>query len=197
MRTVPMLAAFLLAASFALPATAAKGPPKLRVIGPMQLELGDALSDESWKALKVVDRCASADKTWQRAMLPEQNNGIDMIYETLLSPVTCWQNATKKAEKAGPELAAITSYATAQRDYVETLRAYIFALQAKMTGDQLNGCKRFQLSIAEAAEAATSSTGLIDRFTSAESKTLAAQVDENVRGMAVTITAEYAAMKCD
>jgi hypothetical protein len=197
MRAVAFLVVSLSLCSFAGPSLAAKGPPKLKELGPMQVELGDALSDDSWKGLKAADRCANADRTWMRAMEPEQQNGIDALVEMMAAPVTCWQGAEKKVEKAGDELASVLAYTSAQKHYVESLRAYLFAVQAKVMGDQLNGCKRFKLAIVEAAEATTATEGLVERFTSVESKTLAAQLAENTRGMGATLATEYASLKCD
>lgn len=197
MRTLPFVVVCLLALCLAAPASAEKGPPKLKMIGSMQAELGDDLSADTWKALKAADRCANSDKTWLNAMRSEQLTGLDSLYEMMASPVTCWQNAEKKAAKAGDQIGAVATYVTAQKHYVQTMRAYVWALQAKALGDQLSGCKRFRVAISEAADGVTASEGLLDMFSSVEAKTLVGQLIENVRGMGATITETYASVKCD
>ncbi|MCO4772804.1 MAG: hypothetical protein KDA24_22420 [Deltaproteobacteria bacterium] len=197
MRTQLSAALVLFALLLAVPASAEKGPPKLKQLTPMLVDLGEAPSDEALKAIKVADRCAKADRTWMRAMEPEQQVGIDELHELLAAPVTCWQGAAKKGAKAGDSYAPILKYVEAQALYVQTLRAYIFALQAKYIGDRLNSCKRFKLAIKEAAAATSSTEGVVDGFTNVEAKTLAAQQSQNIVGMGATIADEFSTQKCD
>lgn len=197
MRRFATLAVLLLASAIALPAGAAK-PVKWKELGPMAAEVGgEALADDDLKAMKAADRCANADKTWMRAMEPEQQTGIDMLHEMLAAPVTCWSGAAKKASKASEAFAPVGAYATAQEAYAKTLREYIFALQAKYIGDRLSACKRFKVAIAEAATASQAVEGVIDGFTSTEAKTIAAVQAQNIKGMVDTIADEFATQKCD
>ena len=197
MRIRLLFAVVLFAVCIAGPAAAEKGPPKLRVLTPMLAELGEAPSDDALKALKVADRCANQDKTWEQAMRPEQQTGIDAIFELLAAPVTCWQGADKKSAKAGDGFQPVARYVAAQRGYVQAMRAYIFALQARFLGDQLNGCKRFKIAIAESATASTASEGLVEAFSSVEAKTIAATTAQNAMGIAQMITDEYEKMSCN
>lgn len=197
MRTRLLFAVVLFAVCIAGPAAAEKGPPKLKVLTPMLGELGEAPSDDALKALKVADRCANQDKTWEQAMRPEQQTGIDAIFELLAAPVTCWQGADKKSSKAGDGFQPVARYVAAQRGYVQAMRAYIFALQARFLGDQLNGCKRFKIAIAESATASTASEGLVEAFSSVEAKTIAATTAQNAMGIAQMITDEYEKMSCN
>jgi hypothetical protein len=197
MRNLPLFVVCTLALGLASPVFAEKAPPKLKMIGVMQAELGEELSAETWKALKAADRCANSDKTWLNAMRSEQQTGLDSLYEMMAAPVTCWQNAEKKAGKAGEQMGAVGVYVTAQKHYVQTMRAYVWALQAKALGDQLSGCKRFRLAIKESADSVSASEGLLDLFSSVESKTIAGQLTQNILGMGTTITDTYASVKCD
>ena len=192
-RLLPVL---LLALGLAGPAWA-KGPPKLKVVGPLQAELGDELSDETWKALKAVDRCAVADANWKRAMQPEQQNGIDTLYEMLAAPVTCWQQAVKKGEKAGEQFARVQYWAQANARNVEALRDYLYALQAKFIGDQRNSCTRFKLAIEHAGDAQESIEGLVERYEGTDARTLAGQTTVDVQGTAAAIADEYKTQSCE
>jgi len=187
----------VLSAAVALPAGAAK-PVKWKMLGPMAAEVGgEALADDDLKAMKAADRCANADKTWMRAMEPEQLTGIDELHEMLAAPVTCWSQAAKKAGKASESLAPVAAYAGAQMAYSKTLREYMFALQAKAIGDRLNACKRFKIAIAEAAKATEAVEGVVDGFTTVEAKTIAAEQAQNIKGVVDTVADEFSTQKCN
>ena len=199
MRLSPILLAIALAAGAVTPALAAKGPPKLKLLQPLADELaaGGELSDDGWKAIKAADRCAEQDQGWERAMAPEQQTGIDVMFELLASGVVCWQGAEKKAGKVAAELPRLSLYVTASARYVESMRGFYDAYRAKAVGDNNQTCKRFKVAVTQGAAAVESSAGLQDHFGEAENKVLAATVEQKAIGVAGLITAEHEHQQCD
>lgn len=199
MRLPSILIAVCFLASAASPALAKKGPPKLKQLQGLVDEIGKdkELSDDAWKAIKAADRCANSDLIWERAMEPEQQTPIDMMFEQLASGVTCWQGAEKKAAKAAEELPRLSAFVVARARYVEAMRGFYDAFRAKAVGDINQTCKRFRVAVTQAAAAVESSEGLQDKFGEVDNKTLALTIEQKSAGIAGVISSEYENQNCN
>ena len=192
----------LVALALLLPAAAlAKKPLKRKpmVLDPLGAEIAarGELTDDLWKVLRVADRCLDGDKNWKREQeRPGTNVPVNSIYELLSSSVVCWQGAEKKAGKAGEPFAVVTPWVSARARYIEAYRSFMWAMVAKLESDRSGVCRRLETARTEGAAAITAAAGLADGFESAEAKSMGLQLDQEARGLGVTIEDEYRHQRC-
>lgn len=180
-------------------ALAKKRAPKPLVLEALAVDLRDAdgeLADDQGKALKVAGRCVQDDQRWAREM--ENREPVTQTYETLAGAVVCWQGAEKKAGKLGEPFAAATRFIGARARYVETLRSFYFALTEKgRTGaDGQRLCDRLEVALGEAGAANDLGAGLATAFTNEDAKTMAAQLDADIKHWGELVATEYKHQKC-
>jgi hypothetical protein len=190
------LSALLFTLCLPLSALAAN-PPKIKVLGPLQTELGESAPDEALKALKAADQCADSDAIWERAAQSEQQTPLNQLYEMLASAVTCWQTAEKKGAAVGDAYAAVQPYVQVKARYVAAMRSFLWSLDAKAEGNLAQTCKRLASAATEAGAAAGAAVGLGDAWTNAEAKTLAAQASGYAKQLAEMVVTERNNQKCE
>jgi len=180
-------------------ALAKKKTPKPLVLEGLAADLRAAsgeLASDQLKALKVAGRCVQDDRIWAREM--ENREPVTQTYETLAGAVVCWQGAEKKAGKVGDSFAAATRFVAARARYVETLRSFYFALTEKFrTGaDGQRLCDRLKVALGEAGAANGLGADLAAAFTDEGAKTMAAQLDADIKHWGEVVAAEFKHQKC-
>ena len=198
--TVRLIAACLLALTLA-PAPADAAPKaKVLLLQPLVDELtpagvDGAFSKEQERAIKRSEACLQQDGNWLRAQRDEVPVG--QIYELVGGAVVCYQGAEKKVTEAGEAAAPILAWTVARRHYIESFRSYLWALDAKLSGDKRHVCQRLKEAEHEGVAAAGAADGLVDRYEKAPAKTLAAQLMADVKGLNEAILAEVKNQRCE
>ncbi|MCP4869725.1 MAG: hypothetical protein GY898_13510 [Proteobacteria bacterium] len=199
------LSALLLALALLVPAAAMAGkkPMKRKAL---QLDpLGEEVAargeytDDLYKVVRKADRCLATDTTWQREQERPGDAAIhpSSLYEMLASSVVCWQEAEKKALAAGEIFAPSAAWISARARYMEAYRQFVWAIVAKLDGNQTTTCKRLVESVAMTNTARDAATGLADRFTVASAQALGAQADSEAQALTGMILGEAEAQKCN
>ncbi len=151
--------------------------------------------DDVMKTVKVAERCLQGDSHWKRDM--DNRAPLNQLYEGLVSSVTCWQMAANKFTKAGEPVAPILPWVTARLRYVEGLRGYLWAMEAKMKGERTQVCKRLSEAIKQAAEANKVADGLADGFQVEEAKALAQAADQQAAELGEMVAQEVTSQRCN
>ena len=194
-----ILAVFSLLLLVPVSSLAKKKAPKPLVLEGVAADFRDAageLAADQVKALKVAGRCVQDDRIWAREM--ENREPVTQTYETLAGAVVCWQGAEKKAGKVEGSFAAATRLIGARARYVETLRSFYFALTEKFrTGaDGQRLCDRLKVALGEAGAANDLGADLAAVFTNEAAKTMAAQLDADIKHWGEVVAAEFKHQKC-
>jgi len=183
-----------------LPATslaAKKKEPKPLVLEPLAAELRASqgeLSGDQLKVLKIAGRCLVSDKHWERGQ--ENNIPVNQIYELLASSVVCWQGAEKKGAKLGESFAAVNRWMVARARYVECLRSFIWGIDAKLSGDRAQVCRRMKTAIEQSAQASEAAAALQESYSTEGAQALAGQMLAEAKGMAEMVGGEFRNQKC-
>jgi len=194
--SIVLLVALLLAPAVA-DAVPPQKPKRPMLLQPLQDELAGRgeIGKDAQKALKVGERCMNDDKRWDQAL--KDGLPVNDIYEMLQGAVFCWQNAEKKATKAGEVAKPATDYFAARARYIESFRTYIWGIEAKLIGDRLSTCKRLKTATTEAGTANTTADGLVEKFTTEDGKILAGATIRSAVDLGTTIADEYKRQKCE
>lgn len=195
-RLFPALPVLLAGALLASTAEAGAKPPKLHRLQPFAdaLSATAPLDDAGWKALKTADSCLRDDQLWSSN---DQGRTANQIYELAASAVLCWQAATKKAEAAGPNVAPLAAWVRARTRYVETFRAYIWGIDAKLTGDRKATCTRLLDAARSSALTQEAAQGLSAFWTTPDAQGLSAWLDREAAALGATVAAEAKTQQCE
>jgi len=154
-------------------------------------------TDDMYKGLKKADACLKADAHWEREQSrPGSNIPINQIYETLASAVVCWQGAEKKAQKLGDDFAPVTRWVTARTRYIESYRSFVWSLDAKMSGDRAQVCRRLGTAKEQTEAATAAAADLASTYTTPLAQALGAQLDSEAQGLRQIVGDEFLNQKC-
>jgi len=193
-----VLALATLSLLFAAPASAGKKAPKpLKHLQSLVEESATAgpLDKDAFKALRYADRCLVSDKQWERAQANQVP--INQLYEQLSSAVACWQTAEKKMVKTGEPVAVATLWVSARARYIESYRGYLWGIDAKLSGNRYQVCKRLREAARQAAVANEASSGLSEKFTGPVAIVLAAAAEQLSGQLGEVIATEFTHQKCE
>jgi len=181
-----------------MPAQAAKKQPKpLKHLSALVEEVAahGEISKEAHKALSYADRCLRDDATWERGM--QNQVPVNQTYELLSGAVMCWQSAEKKFAKVGDSLSVAGKWVSARARYIEAFRGYLWGIDAKMSGERSQACRRLREAVRQAALANDASVGLADAFTVDSAKALALAAEKLSGEMGAIVASEFKNQKCE
>ncbi len=182
----------------AAPLQAAKKEPKpLKFLSALVEEVAarGEISKEAHRALSYADRCLRDDSTWERGM--KNRVPVNQTYELLGGAVMCWQSAEKKFAKVGESLSVPAKWVSARARYIEAFRGYLWGIDAKMSGERSQACRRLREATRQAGLANTASVGLADAFTADSAKALALAAEKLSGEMGVIVATEFKNQKCE
>ncbi len=183
-----------------VPALAHAGPkkPKELLLQPLVDEMKDGdtpLTKGQEIAAKRAEACLKQDMNWVRG---QQNDvPINQLYESLGSAVVCWQGAEKKTASFGEEAAPVHWWTAGRARYIESFRSWVWALDAKQSGDTRHVCKRLQSASAEGVAALDAAEGLADKYQGASAKALAYQLETDGKSLGEAISGEIKNQRCN
>ncbi|MBJ95378.1 MAG: hypothetical protein CMP23_13025 [Rickettsiales bacterium] len=160
-----------------------------------QARLKGDLSKEARRALKYADRCFSDDGIWERAV--DNRASVNEIYEALSGAVICWQSAENKFAKAGAGLELPNRWVAARARYIEAFRGYLWGIDAKMSGDRTQACRRLRTATRQVGAANEAAAGLAEGFTVEEARKLALATQQQSAEMGSIIATEFQNQKCE
>ncbi len=182
----------------AAPLHAAKKAPKpLKFLSALVDEAAShgEITKAAHKALRYADRCLVDDGNWERGM--KNQVPVNQTYELLGGSVMCWQTAEKKFAKAGEALAVPAKWVTARARYIEAFRGYLWGIDAKMSGERSQACRRLREATRQAGVANEASVGLAAAFTADSAKALALAAEQLSGEMGVIVATEFKNQKCE
>jgi hypothetical protein len=195
MPRIPALALALLL----VPLLAQAAPKKAKelLLQPLVDEItqpGVELTKAQTIAVKRSETCIKQDRNWLRAQQDEVP--LTQLRELLDSAVVCWQGAEKKSAAGGEETARIHWWTTGRARYIESLRTWLYAMEAKYSNDKRHICQRLDSAARSGAAAVNASEGLAEKYEGAKAKALAFQLSTDSTSLHEAILDEVKHQRC-
>jgi hypothetical protein len=174
-----------------------KAPKPLKFLSALVDEAASKgeLGKDAHKALRYADRCLVDDGNWERGL--KNQVPVNQTYELLGGSVMCWQSAEKKFQKVAGSLLIPAKWVSARARYIEAFRGYLWGIDAKMSGDRTQACRRLREATRQAVLANESSAGLADSFAVDAAKALALAAEKMSGEMGAIIATEFKNQKCE